>query len=581
MADTPPPPADDAPDPDPGEAELVAYLDGELDPAAARRVEAKLAADPNLRARADALRRSFGLLDFLPKPEPSPTFATRTIDKLPAVKSAPAAPTVAPPAVPSGSVPVPVGGASGTGSLALSAVTPPPPGWGWAAGLAAVVALALGVGYLGTAAARTYLFPLPAVTEAGADNLPVTDLRLIDFLPLYAAADDIEFVEKLAAPDQFGDEVVSPPGPAVEFDKPDGPERDLLLKAFRDMPPDRQEKLRQLDQKVHALAAPQRDRLLRVLEVYAAWLQRLPDAERKKVLAAPGPDERLAAIDDARRTQWVAALPAADRQKLKAMPPAERGETIAKWKAADDAARDTWTTARFHWEVLRTGRQPWPFGDDAMRKQVLDFARAAYRPDDPKRTRLSPPDQIRYREAVERGEKGGQWVWLGKVVYDFTRGSRYEMLPEPGANGKSATDFGDIVPGAFHDLVKKRMANKTGSDLQGKWPDFALAVHTLQKDAPKLKLVVKDRDFHLGPARPGEFRPELEQFLPVLQKKASPTEWAALVDKEGRWPEYPRELIRLARQHDLSVPGAMPPGPPSEWDKTYSPPRPALRPGAE
>ncbi len=31
MADTPKPPADDGPDPDPVEAELVAYLDGELD----------------------------------------------------------------------------------------------------------------------------------------------------------------------------------------------------------------------------------------------------------------------------------------------------------------------------------------------------------------------------------------------------------------------------------------------------------------------------------------------------------------------------------------------------------------------
>src|SRR5437588_720227 len=35
----PTPPPDDGPAPDPAEAELVAYLDGELDPAAARAVE--------------------------------------------------------------------------------------------------------------------------------------------------------------------------------------------------------------------------------------------------------------------------------------------------------------------------------------------------------------------------------------------------------------------------------------------------------------------------------------------------------------------------------------------------------------
>jgi anti-sigma factor RsiW len=46
---------EDGPAPDPFEAELVAYLDGELDAAAARRVEAKLASDPAARARADEL----------------------------------------------------------------------------------------------------------------------------------------------------------------------------------------------------------------------------------------------------------------------------------------------------------------------------------------------------------------------------------------------------------------------------------------------------------------------------------------------------------------------------------------------
>ena len=44
------PDPDDDPTPDPFEAELVAYLDGELDPAAARAVEERLANDPDARA---------------------------------------------------------------------------------------------------------------------------------------------------------------------------------------------------------------------------------------------------------------------------------------------------------------------------------------------------------------------------------------------------------------------------------------------------------------------------------------------------------------------------------------------------
>ena len=80
-------PDDDSSPADPFESELVAYLDGELDPVAARKVEVRLATDPAARERATALKKTFALLDYLPKPEPSPTFTTRTLDKIPALKS--------------------------------------------------------------------------------------------------------------------------------------------------------------------------------------------------------------------------------------------------------------------------------------------------------------------------------------------------------------------------------------------------------------------------------------------------------------------------------------------------------------
>lgn len=564
MADDASDPPDDAPDP--AEAEIVAYLDGELDAAAARRVEARIAADPKLRARAEGLKRSYDLLDFLPKPEPSAAFASRTLDKLPAVKSSPAA---AP-------VPVPVSQPSGTGTLVL---TPVPPRSGvWALALVFVIGVSLGLGYLGTAAARTYLFPPPALPpEPTADTLPLADYRVVERLPLYAAADDLEFVEKLAEPDRFGDDVGAPSAAPVEPDKPDGRELDALVKAFNNLPPERQDKLRQLDQQLHALPDVRRDRLLRVLEVYAAWLQRLSDADRKKVLSATTADDRLEAIDGARRTLWVAGLPTAHRQTLKSLPPDERAAMIVKWKADEDASRTHWNTVRLHHEFVRSGRQPWPFTDDAMKKQVLDFARSAYHPGDPKRNRLLPADVTRLNEAVERGEKGGEWAWLGKTVFDFSRTPRYETFPEAGPNGRMVTDFAEL-PAGLREVMTKRIVNKAGAEVVGRWPEFALEVNK----GLRAKLAGKVGDIHLGPAKPGEFKPEVEQFLPELRKKVGPTEWAGLVDKEGKWPEYPQELLRLARAHDLSVPGAMPPGPPSQWERTYSlPARPVPRPGSE
>ena len=120
-------PPDDSTEPDPVEAELIAYLDGELEATDARRIEDQLDGDPKLRARAEGLKRSFDLLDFLPKPEPSSNFATRTMDKLPvSAKPAGIATTLAPRAIP-----------SSMSSLALPgfAARRSAPSWVWAMGL--------------------------------------------------------------------------------------------------------------------------------------------------------------------------------------------------------------------------------------------------------------------------------------------------------------------------------------------------------------------------------------------------------------------------------------------------------------
>ncbi len=63
-------------------AELVAYLDGELDDAATQAVEAKIATDADARAELDALKQTWGMLDYLPKASPSVNFTNRTMERL-------------------------------------------------------------------------------------------------------------------------------------------------------------------------------------------------------------------------------------------------------------------------------------------------------------------------------------------------------------------------------------------------------------------------------------------------------------------------------------------------------------------
>jgi len=74
---------------DEDKANLVAYLDGELDDSEAREVEAKLNIDSKAREEAEAMRRTWDLLDYLPTPPPSPNFTHRTLDRIAAQKSSP------------------------------------------------------------------------------------------------------------------------------------------------------------------------------------------------------------------------------------------------------------------------------------------------------------------------------------------------------------------------------------------------------------------------------------------------------------------------------------------------------------
>jgi hypothetical protein len=66
--------------------ELVAFLDGELTGDEARAIERKISLDPTARAEADTLRRTWDLLDFLPRPEPSASFTEKTLTRLSAVR---------------------------------------------------------------------------------------------------------------------------------------------------------------------------------------------------------------------------------------------------------------------------------------------------------------------------------------------------------------------------------------------------------------------------------------------------------------------------------------------------------------
>lgn len=157
-----------SPPDDKDHSDLIAYLDGELDGEAARAVEARISRDPAVRAEADSLKRTWDLLDYLPRPEPSPNFTHRTLDKL-----------------------------STHDTRAALGARHPLRRWLFGAGWAAAMFLVGLVGYLAAVA---------VVPPQAAEKDLVRDLRLIDNLRFYEDVEMLEFLRELDRPDLFGDD---------------------------------------------------------------------------------------------------------------------------------------------------------------------------------------------------------------------------------------------------------------------------------------------------------------------------------------------------------------------------------------
>jgi hypothetical protein len=169
--------------------DLVAYLDGELPESAAKTLEAKLNLDAEARAEAVALRKTWELLDFLPRPEPSASFTHRTMERL--------------------SVQVSLARAGWLGSGRW-------PRWVLGVAWAAVVLLAAGVGFAGVhflakehpgdnGPRQERPDPLASLGPKELKEKLVQDLRILENRRLYDNVDDLDFLRELDDPELFGD----------------------------------------------------------------------------------------------------------------------------------------------------------------------------------------------------------------------------------------------------------------------------------------------------------------------------------------------------------------------------------------
>jgi len=533
----------------PGDDDLTAYLDGELEGAAARAVEAQLANDAAARRRAEGLKKAFDLLDYLPKAEPSADFATRTVTSL---QPAPAArPTPAEtPAVTRAESPR-------RRALALA-------GWAVAAGVA------LGVG----AAARLLSPPAAGRAEVGPED-QANDYRLLGRLSLYVGVEDLDFVKALDATDLFEPEMAAEGPPAPPDADAGAAPSDKLNELFRGYPAARRQQLRKLDQDWHDLPAAEQARLRPVLENYAVWLDRLPDGERREVLASPAA-ARPGAVAQLVQKRWREGLPKSARDKLAGTVGAdERLELVREWKAGERARRDEWHAARRQWPTLfgQDRQAPWPFSEPGMAARIDEYVRAvlkvdlatplAPRADLPAAARLTRAEFVNLRAAHESATKDRNWFVYGVAVYRLAQ--QHPYLPEP-QPGKPTVVGAATLPADLPPRVLRTLPKGVEGAARGKWPEFALEV---ARRCVAERVAVPEA---FGPCRPADFCEPVREFATaVLLPRLTDAERDALKKLEGKWPDYPLKLVALARlpKYDLAVPTVTLPGAPSLWAKFY------------
>jgi anti-sigma factor RsiW len=150
--------------------ELIAYLDGELDEEKAHAVESKMSLDPATRAEADTLKKTWDLLDYLPRPEPSPNFTNRTLDRISTRET-------------------------------QNALRPARRLRRWLTGLGWAAAVLL-AGFGG------YVMALHHFPSKPQDRDLVRELRIIENLRFYESVESLDFLRELDQRDLFGEDTL-------------------------------------------------------------------------------------------------------------------------------------------------------------------------------------------------------------------------------------------------------------------------------------------------------------------------------------------------------------------------------------
>jgi hypothetical protein len=313
------------------------------------------------------------------------------------------------------------------------------------------------------------------------------------------------------------------------------------LGEFLQLPPNRQETMRQLDRDLQEEDSATSGRLFRVLERYTDWLNQLPEEDRQTIVKSSSDTERLQHIKQIRDREWILRQPKNVQDELKHLQPAEQATRITQLRKREAEFRRQWELAIV-------------FGDQATRMRNLGEKLS----DDVRffiKESLEP--MLSVSEKKELIENKDKWPLFEMKLVELAD-KHPVKLPGQSHGIKSYDELPEAVKKAYPNL--KRAQGPAAAE--GHWPEYAEAVTLFARNRNKGELPVQ-----LGICRPADFSEPVRQFIEKeLKPVLKPAEKAILQKDEGFWPAYPRTLHRFARAHSLAIPGMALPGPRDLWE---------------
>ncbi|MGL4424608.1 MAG: hypothetical protein ACRCZF_28400, partial [Gemmataceae bacterium] len=261
------------------------------------------------------------------------------------------------------------------------------------------------------------------------------------------------------------------------------------------------------------------------------------------------------------------ALPESLRKQLDLLDHAEQVQRLEDYRRREKETHRDWQLARRQWDALKGQKKPWPFSEPVLTQQIEDFVTQSLKPR-LLRFEIEQLDRLQAdfkAESAANNPENKPFSSIRYAIFLLKMTENHPLLPEFGDPKKVIRNREDLTTEQLRPFNNTRDLKRKLIDVPARWPDLAEAV---AREAKKAGVTITPA---LGPSRAKEYTEPVAQSLERLIRVLSPEDFQKLQKLEGQWPEHSRQMMLLAQQHDMVIPGVQLPGSPREWQKYYRP----------